>query len=203
MAEVEPREDPGAPPEGVRVETAGGTTRVIFETGPPGQWRNALWWIGPPLLFGAIAYRLDPKIGYLAAGMTLLILLTIASVSRRRRGGAAVSEPAICLNADRIWIERPPPAGPIGVRTDGAALSGAGAPGAPGESLPLDSIPRRAVQLVRVEETRPAPRSSGAKKVRLLIEASAGRLEYAVPPSHRQQVEWAERYLRKQLAEDE
>ncbi len=201
MAEVEPRGDLGPPPEGVRLETAGGTTRIVFETGAPALWRHALWWVAPPLIFGAIVYRFDPWTGYLAAGLTVLIMWTVMGGSKRARDREEVEDPAICLSAERIWIERPRPA--LGVRTEGAALSGAGAPGAPGESLPLDSIPRRAVRFVRVEETAFDPRLDAPPRARLVVGAAAGRLEYAVTLAERPKVEWAGEYLLGELARDE
>jgi hypothetical protein len=149
----------------------------------------ALLWIAMPLVVGALAYRVEPRAGYAAAVVSAIIALLLFLSERRAQGKRqSLGAPAICLDENRIWIERP--IEPRWIETTRTVFAEAPAPDALGESLPLDSMPRLAVQRIRVEP--PA---------RLLIEADAGRLELARSASDRNRLEWVRDYLRYCLAQ--
>lgn len=182
---------PGPAPSGVLVETLDGVTRIALGIAAPVRRLLALAWIVTPLILGALAYRAEPRAGYAAATVSAIIALLLYVSERRARDRRQSADvPAVCLDANRIWIERP--VEPQWVQTARAVFAEAPAPDAPAESLPLDSMPRRAVERVRVEP--PA---------RLLIEAEAGRLELSAPSRDRKRLEWVRDYLRFRLTRDD
>lgn len=100
---------------------------------------------------------------------------------------------AVCLNEERIWVERPQQ---IGLRwIEAARTVFAGGPEGAAESLPLESMPRRVVRQVRVEK-------DGESGARLVIEAEAARIELAGANVDRVTLEWVRDYLRDRLAGD-
>ena len=183
------------PPAGVHLETDGGVTRLTIGADPQSWRRAALWWALALLAFGALAYRVEPRAGYVAAGMAGLALLAIFVFGLGRGKLAEQQGSAVCLNEERIWVERPPDASPEWVEAARTAFAGAPGPETGIESLPLDSMPLSVVRQVRVEI------DAGARsRPRLVIEAEAARLEFAGAGGDRERLEWIRDYLRQRLA---
>jgi hypothetical protein len=194
--------DPGPPPPGVWLENPNGVTRVIIGSSSRTKWLTALFWVLPPLGFGALAYQIEPVAGYAAAAMAALFVLMIFGASRLLHGKASDERAAICLNVERIWVERPGMDAPQWIDAARTALAEAIAPDAPRESLPLESMPRNAVQQVRVDVyvSHGSDSSGGTPHARLLIEAEAARLEYIGTQFEGKKLEWVRDYLRHRLA---
>jgi hypothetical protein len=199
-----PAEDPGPPPSGVRVETADGETRIVIGDSRRARWLVALFWGALPLCFGALAYQIEPMAGYLAAGMAILFIVMIFGVSRLLDGKRKNEHGAICLNDERVWVERPEMARPQWIETARTALVNAIAPDARTESLPLESMPRGAVARVRVDAyvSHDSHSAGGAPHARLLIEADEARLEYIGTQFDAKKLEWVRDYLRHRLAKE-
>ena len=194
--------DPGPPPSGVRIETRGDTTRVVIGRGRSEKRLTLVVWASFPLAIGAVAYQIEPMAGYLAGGMAALLELMILTVGRLFQGKEAVEEGAICLDGDRIWVERPGGPAADWIQTARTAFAGAFAPEARTESLPLDSMPRSAVEQIRVDTYASHDSDSSVPHARLLIEARAGRLEHVGTQFDRKKLEWARDYLRYRLSTD-
>jgi len=198
-----PARDPGSPPEGVRLKASGDVTRVVLGNASDVGTLVALAWIALPLLFAALAYRVEARAALVNLAVAALIALALFNAKRlfraRRR---AVEEPAICLDSERIWIERPDRLSWTAPAS--TAFADALSPDTPEESLPLESMPRRSVQFIHIVDSRPPGADSEAPaRPRLLIEAGAGRLECAGAPSDRAKLEWVRDYLRYRLAQDD
>jgi hypothetical protein len=194
--------DPGPPPSGITLESRDGATRVVLGSSQRAKWLTALFWVALPLGFGALAYQIEPVAGYAAAAMATLFVLMIFGASRLMHGKPAAEHAAICLNADRIWVERPRLDAPQWIDAARTALVDAIAPDGPRESLPLESMPRNAVAQVRVDVyvSHSSGASGGTPHARLLIEAEAARLEYVGTQFEGKKLEWVRDYLRYRLA---
>lgn len=192
---------PGSPPPGVSLETTRGATRIVIG-GPVTTSRlAALAWVLAPLTLGLLAYRVEPRAAYLAAGAAAgIALLLLVQIARERQ--LAAGAPAICLDAERIWIERSEEVTADWIKPTPPLFADAPQPEAPSESLPLESMPRRSVEFVRVDSCQPLGADSRDTPLpRLLIEANAGRLEYVGAPSDGRRLEWVRDYLRYRLSQ--
>ncbi|MCB1019600.1 MAG: hypothetical protein H6509_03985 [Bryobacterales bacterium] len=186
--------DPGPPPPGVRVETEGESTRIVIGSGRGERRLTVLIWLSFPVIVGLVAYRIEPLAGWWAAGLAAVLALAILGLGRLMQGKDG-DDGAICLSAERIWVERPRGGGEWmdDART---AFVGAFGPEAREESLPLESMPRAAVEQVRLDVYTSRNSDASVPHARLLIEARAGRLEYIGTQFDRAKLEWVRDYLR-------
>ncbi|MBM3748483.1 MAG: hypothetical protein FJW34_22110 [Acidobacteria bacterium] len=201
--------DPGRPPSGVQLRQRNGTTRLTIGNTRLGQSLVWLFWVALPLVFGALVYQLDPIMGYVAAGMAALLVLTILGIGKLM-GRKEEDQRAICIDGERVWIvqgERREPALAGLMRRTVSRVSGVELPGLP--SAPPSSLPRSAIEQVRVDRYTSHGAGGGGFQddddgptfhPRLLIEGKAGTLEYIAAQFDRKKLEWIRDYLRYRLA---
>ena len=189
---------PGPPPAGVRVKTKAGTTRIVVGDAEMSVYTAAAW-VAIPAALAVIAYKAGAGTAAWKTAVSLFLAFSMLALVRVLRTRRPQEEPSVvCLDEERIWIEHPETPAPWveAVRT---AFADAVDPERPAESLPLDSMPRSVVEQVWVE-ARPAPNADVEPHVRLLIEASAGRLELIAAAADQERLGWVRDYLRFRLS---
>lgn len=201
--------DPGPPPSGVRVKQQDGTTRLTIGNSRLGQSLVWLFWLALPLLFGALVYQLDPLMGYVAAGMAALLVLTILGIGKLM-GRKEEDQRAICIDGERVWIHQGgqrDAAVMVFMRRTTTRLVGVALRDRP--PAPPSSLPRSAIEQVRVDRYTSHGAGGGGFQddddgptfhPRLLIEGKAGTLGYIAAQFDRRKLEWVRDYLRYRLA---
>jgi hypothetical protein len=181
------------------LETAGGTTRIIIGEAAAASWPVWLACILAPAALGVIAYRSGAASAYGALAAAVFGAAALLGGERLMRMSRRSSEDsAVCLDAERIWIEGRASYSQW-IDDARAVFADAAAPDAPAESLPLESMPVSVVEQVRVEQ-REGREAGAAPHALLLIEANAGRLELIGALPDRKRLEWVRDYLRYRLA---
>ena len=162
--------DPGPAPSGVTLKQRDGATRIVVGAGTAARGFAWLWWLSIPILFGGVAYMIDPRFAPVAGGMGAVFVLMILGLGMLFEGRGGRNEWAICIDAEKVWVTTP---------------SGS-------------SLPRSRIEQVRVDSY--TSDSSDSKRgtsrhARLIIEGDAGRLEYIGTQFDRKKLEWVRDYL--------
>lgn len=202
-----PAADPGPPPSGVTVRHEGGTTVIRIGQGRGGKIFAVVFWLSVPILFGGIGFMIDPQAGIMAGGMAVLFVAMMLSLSKLFAGKSAKQEPALVVEPDRIWIDRPKHDDGLTRLGRGIMSSITGRDFDPGKRPP-ETIAREAIEQIRVDtytshHSRSASGSGhdGATvHNRLVIEGDGGRIAYVGTQFDKKKLEWVRDYLRFALA---
>jgi hypothetical protein len=193
--------DPGPPPSGVKLQRDGAATRITLGQSRKGKFFVALFYLAVPIVFGGVAYQVDPVGGYVAAGMAAGLILFLFAFNFFVFQRGKQHETALCFDKDRIWIKRPNPLGGFLSKTLARRLHAKSMRDHP------QALARDAVEQIRVDSFMTAGNSgSGGNRRaptvnhRLLIEADAGRLSFHGGQFDDKKLEWVRDYLRFVLA---
>ena len=204
---AQPAIDPGPPPSGVRVRRHGDATRIVVGQGRAGAILVVVSWTSIPLIFGGIGYMIEPVAGLMAGGMAVLFVAIMFGAAKLMGTDARKLEPALVVERDRIWIDRPKHDDRLSRlgRRIFSAISGreivAGA-------QPPETISRDAIEQIRIDtytshySGSSHGNSHGGSTVRdrLVIEGDDGRLNYIGSQTDKKKLEWVRDYLRHELA---
>ncbi len=195
-----PAVDPGPSPSGVRVEQRDGTTRLIVEPGRAGRSLAWIVWLLLPLAASALVYQIDRTFAWIAGGMAALFVLMVlgvgALVSRKQETGGI----AICIDAQRVWIDHPGRRNDAVERLMRNSVSRLARRPLPGWPPQASGVTLPAVERIRVDNYTDLESSGPGHHARLLIEGASGRIEYLGAPFDRKKLEWIRDYLCFRLA---
>jgi hypothetical protein len=194
-----PAADPGPPRAGVMVRRVGEATRLTIELTRAGQGMVWLFWLLLPVAFGALVYQLDPLMGYLAAGMAAVLVLTILGIGKLMDRKRKHDQRAIWIDRERVWIEQPDIRNDPTLKFMRRTVSLIARRPLPDAPAPLRSLPRRAVEQVRVDQYADHDSDGTTYHPRLVIEGDAGSIEYIAAQFDRKNLEWIRDYLRFRL----
>ncbi|MFN3325910.1 MAG: hypothetical protein ACK5AZ_20630 [Bryobacteraceae bacterium] len=168
--------DPGAPPSGISVQEFDGVTRIVIGQSRLSKRLTWMWWLALPVLFGGLAYQIEPMAGLSAGAMAAVFVLMILGLGRLTNRGKGSTERAICLDRERIWIQG---------------------------SVQTPPLARSEIERVRVDSYASFTGASQGTPIyhaRLMIEGGSRRLEYIGTQFDGKRLEWVRNYLSDRLA---
>lgn len=204
IARQAPAADPGPPPSGVTVTQAGDLVRITARAGRVRKFLVLLFWLALPFAVGGGVYQLDPTMGLLAGGMTAFFCLMILGIGALMSRKDSEREEALCLDRERIWIDRPEYKLPRPAVWFFSLLGVADQ-----LKVPVDparaGLPRDGVEQIRIENYLATRRSSEGSSTtvrldRLVIEGDQGQFHSAGSQFNRGKLEWVRNYLTCRLA---
>lgn len=199
--------DPGPPPSGVKLRKRGAAIRITVGQGRLRAIFVWIFWLAIPVVFGGIAYMVEPSVALPAAGMAALFVLMMLGLGALMGGDAQKRRPALVIEPERVWIDRPKHDDRLTrfARRIMSALSGRDLHAG---DRPQEALPREAIEQIRVDRftshysgsSRGSGHGGSTVHDRLVIEGDGGRLSYIGTQFDKKKLEWVRDYLRHELA---
>ncbi len=204
---AQPAADPGPPPSGVTVRRKGAATVIRIGQGRTGKVVVVVSWLAIPILFGGIGFMIDPEAGLMAGGMAVLFVALMLGLGKLVGGKSARQDPALVVEPDRVWIDRPKHDDRLAKFGRGIVSAISGMEIDPSKRPP-ETIARRAIEQIRIDTytshysgTSSVSGHGGASvRDRLVIEGDGGRITFVGSQFDKKKLEWVRDYLRFALA---